>query len=152
MDVTESLETITDKLSDEGYECYITRPKSLVFRRGLNSAVIDVFYFMDDYSVSFYDRSYNEDSVFYDEDSDMYISKEEQSQIKKGMSLGEFLSLGFYRKVDSMEKAYNSDGENMTFDFSFSLNSNSDESWQCHFTYDKDKGEFVLSEFGKINY
>ena len=152
MDVTESLETITDKLSDEGYECYITRPKSLVFRRGLNSAVIDVFYFMDDYSVSFYDRSYNEDSVFYDEDSDMYISKEEQSQIKNGMSLGEFLSLGFYRKVDSMEKAYNSDGENMTFDFSFSLNSNSDESWQCHFTYDKDKGEFVLSEFGKINY
>lgn len=82
----------------------------------------------------------------------MYLSEEEQAQIKKGMTLGEFLSLGFYRKVDSMEKAYNSDGENMTFDFSFSLNSNSDESYQCHFVYDKDKGEFVLSEFGKISY
>lgn len=152
IDLTEGLETITEKLSEEGYECFITRPKYLDFRRGLNSAVIKVFYFMDDYSVSFYDRSYNEDSMFYDEDSYMYLSKEEQAQIKEGMTIGEFLSLGFYRKVDSMQKAYNSDGENMTFDFSFSLNSNSDESWQCHFTYDKDKGEFVLSEFGKISY
>ena len=145
IDLTEGLETITEKLSEEGYECFITRPKCLEFRRGLNGVYISVFYFMDDYSFKFHDMSDNEDSS-------MYLTKEEQSQIKEGMSLGEFLSLGFYRKVDSMEKAYNSDGENMTFDFSFSLNSNSNESYQCHFIYNNEKGEFVLSEFGKINY
>ena len=145
IDLTEGLETITEKLSEEGYECFITRPKCLEFRRGLNGVYISVFYFMNDYSFKFHDMSDNEDSS-------MYLTKEEQSQIKEGMSLGEFLSLGFYRKVDSMEKAYNSDGENMTFDFSFSLNSNSNESYQCHFIYNNEKGEFVLSEFGKINY
>ncbi len=145
IDLTDGAETITEKLSEEGYECFITRPKYSEFRRGLNGSYISMFYLAYDYSFTFNDMSDNEDR-------DMYISKEEQSQIKEGMSLGEFLSLGFYRKVDSMEKAYNSDGENMTFDFSFSLNGESNESYQCHFIYNKVKGEFVLSEFGKIRY
>lgn len=150
MDVTESLETITDKLSDEGYECFITRPKCLEFRRGLNGVYISVFYFIDDYSVSFYDRSYNEDSVFYDDDSDIYLSKEELSQIKEGMSLGEFLSLGFYRKVYSMDKENNSYNGIMRFDFRFSLNSSSYGNYYCNFIYDKDKGEYILKEFGNV--
>ncbi len=150
VDLTDGIETITDKLSEEGYECYITKPKYSVFSRGYNGSFIRLFYLVDDYSVMFNDVLHNEESMFYDENSDMYLSKEELSQLKESMTLDEFLSLGFYRKAYSMDKEYNSDGDNMTFNFSFSLSNSSYGNYDCNFIYDKDKGEFILNEFGKV--